>query len=154
MVGPMSKISTVYDAILTELAALYPSKTRIPYPYSLVDNNARFLSDGYGVTIGPSSFEQFEFCDFMTTRDVTVTITKEVFRTDSDYNVIDDITKSLLEDIYEVQKLFYSYNELNVPNDVAKVDLGGVSAVEEVTSGKQSFLSMSATFNFFIIEKL
>lgn len=150
----MSKITTVYDAILTELAALYPAKTRIPYPYSLVDNNARFLSDGYGVTIGPSSFEQFEFCDFMTVRDVTVTVTKEVFRTDSDYNVIDDITKSLLEDIYEVQKLFYSYNELNVPNDVAKVDLGGVSAVEEVASGKQSFLSMSATFNFFIIEKL
>lgn len=150
----MSKITTVYDAILTELAALYPAKTRIPYPYSLVDNNARFLSDGYGVTIGPSSFEQFEFCDFMTVRDVTVTVTREVFRTDSDYNVIDDITKSLLEDIYEVQKLFYSYNELNVPNDVAKVDLGGVSAVEEVASGKQSFLSMSATFNFFIIEKL
>lgn len=150
----MSKITTVYDAILTELAALYPAKTRIPYPYSLVDNNARFLSDGYGVTIGPSSFEQFEFCDFMTVRDVTVIVTKEVFRTDSDYNVIDDITKSLLEDIYEVQKLFYSYNELNVPNDVAKVDLGGVSAVEEVASGKQSFLSMSATFNFFIIEKL
>lgn len=150
----MSKISTVYDAILTELAALYPAKTRIPYPYSLADNNARFLSDGYGITIGPSSFEQFEFCDFMTVRDVTVTVTKEVFRTDSDYNVIDDITKSLLEDIYEVQKLFYSYNELNVPNDVAKVDLGGVSAVEEVVSGKQSFLSMSATFNFFIIEKL
>lgn len=150
----MSKITAVYDAILTELAALYPAKTRIPYPYSLVDNNARFLSDGYGVTIGPSSFEQFEFCDFMTVRDVTVTVTREVFRTDSDYNVIDDITKSLLEDIYEVQKLFYSYNELNVPNDVAKVDLGGVSAVEEVASGKQSFLSMSATFNFFIIEKL
>jgi hypothetical protein len=150
----MSKISTVYDAILAELAALYPEKTRIPYPYSLVDNNARFLSDGFGVTIGPSSFEQFEFCDFMTVRDVSVTVTKEVFRTDSDYAIIDDITKSLLEDIYKVQKLFYSYNELNVPNDIAKVDLGAVSAVEEVVSGKQSFLSMSATFNFFIIEKL
>jgi hypothetical protein len=154
MVIKMSKISSVYDAILVELEALYPGKTRIPYPYSLVDNNARFLSDGYGVSIGSSSFEQFEFCDFMTAREVTVTITKEVFRTDSDYNVIDDITKDLLEDIYKVQKLFYSYNELNVPNDIAKVDLGGVSAVEEVASGKQSFLSMAASFNFFIIEKL
>jgi hypothetical protein len=154
MVIKMSKISSVYDAILVELEALSPGKTRIPYPYSLVDNNARFLSDGYGVSIGSSSFEQFEFCDFMTAREVTVTITKEVFRTDSDYNVIDDITKDLLEDIYKVQKLFYSYNELNVPNDIAKVDLGGVSAVEEVASGKQSFLSMVASFNFFIIEKL
>jgi hypothetical protein len=53
-----------------------------------------------------------------------------------------------------VQKLFYSYNELNVPNDIAKVDIGSVSAVEEVTSGKQSFLSMAASFQFFIIESL
>lgn len=150
----MSKISTVYDAILTELQALYPDKTRIPYPYSLPDNNVRFLSSGYGVIVGPAAFEQFEFCDFMTTRDVTVVVTREAFRTDSDYGVIDDITKNLLEDIYKVQKLFYSYNELNVPNDIAKVDLGSVSAVEEVASGKQSFLSMSASFNFFIIEKL
>ncbi len=150
----MSKISTVYDAILTELAALFPNKTRIPYPYSLPDNNARFMQDGYALAIGSSSFEQFEFCDFMTVRDVTVILTKEVFRTDSDFNVIDDITRQLLENVYEVQKLFYSYNELNVPNDIAKVDIGSVTAVEEVISGKQSFLSMSATFQFYIIEKL
>jgi hypothetical protein len=154
MVKQMSKITAVYDALLTELAALFPNKTRIPYAYSLPDNNARFLIDGYGLTIGSSSFEPFEFCDFMNVRDVNVTFTREVFRTDSDANVIDDITKSLLENVYEVQKLFYSYNELNVPNDIAKVDIGSVSAVEEVLSGKQSFLSMTATFQFYIIEKL
>lgn len=150
----MSKISTVYDALITELEALFPSKTRIPYAYSLADNNARFLINGYGLTVGSSNFEQFEFCNFMNARDITVVVTKEVFRTDSDAQVIDDITKDLLEDIYEVQKLFYSYNELNVPNDIAKVDIGSVSAVEEVTSGKQSFLSMAASFQFLIIESL
>jgi hypothetical protein len=150
----MSKITSVYNAIITELANLFPNKTRIPYAYSLPDNNLRFLSDGYGMTIGSSSFEQFEFCDFMNVRDVNVVLTKEVFRTDSDSDVIDDITRTLLEDIYEVQKLFYSYNELGVPNDIAKVDIGSVSAIEEVLSGKQSFLSMTATFQFYIIEKL
>lgn len=150
----MSKVSSVYDALVTELSTLFPSKTRIPYAYSLVDNNARFLIDGYGLTIGSSSFEQFEFCNFMNAREVSVVVTKEVFRTDSDAQVIDDITKELLEDIYEVQKLFYSYNELNVPNDIAKVDIGSVSAVEEVNSGKQSFLSMTASFQFFIVESL
>lgn len=150
----MSKISTVYDALLVELASLFPDKTRIPYAYSLPDNNARFLIDGYGLTIGSSTFEPFEFCDFMNIRDVSVVFTKEVFRTDSDSAIIDDISKSLLENVYEVQKLFYSYNELNVPNDIAKVDIGSVSAIEEVLAGKQSFLSMTATFNFYIIEKL
>jgi hypothetical protein len=150
----MSKVSTIYDRLLVELAALYPTKTRIPYAYSLPDNNARFLVDGYGLTIGPSSFEQFEFCDFMNTREVNVVLTKEVFRTDSDASVIDSITKAILENVYEVQKLFYSYNELGIPNDIAKVDIGSVSAVEEVISGKQSFLSMTASFNFYIIEKL
>jgi len=150
----MSKVSTIYDQLLIELQALYPAKTRIPYAYSLPDNNARFLVDGYGLSIGASNFEQFEFCDFMNTREVSVVITKEVFRTDSDASVIDSVTKSLLENVYEVQKLFYSYNELGIPNDIAKVDIGSVSAVEEVISGKQSFLSMTASFSFYIIEKL
>lgn len=154
MVIKMSKISSVYDALIIELSSLFQNKTRIPYAYSLVDNNARFLVNGFGLTMGSSTFEQFEFCDFMNSREVSVIFTKEVFRTDSDAHVIDDITKQLLEDIYEVQKLFYSYNELNVPNDIAKVDISSVSALEEVKSGKQSFLSMTASFQFFVVERL
>lgn len=150
----MSKVTNVYNALVLELATLFPTKTRIPYPYSLPDNNARFLINGYGLIIGSSTFEQFEFCDFMNARDVSVVFTSEVFRTDSDANVIDDITKALLENVYQVQKLFFSYNELNVPNDIAKVDIGSVSAVEEVNSGKQSFLSMTASFQFYILESL
>ena len=149
-----SKISTIYDKLLVELAALYPNKTRIPYAYSLGDNNARFLIDGYGLIIGSSNFEPYEFCNFMNIREVTVVLTKEVFRTDSDPVVIDSITKALLENVYDVQKLFYSYNELGIPNDIAKVDIGAVSGVEEVISGKQSFLSMTATFQFYILESL
>ncbi len=150
----MSKISTIYNKIITELEALYPNKTRIPYPYSLADNNARFLINGFGFQVGSSSFEQFEFCDFMNNREVTIVLTKEVFRTDSDAIVVDDIAKALLEDVYNVQKLFFSYNELGIESDIAKVDIGSVSAIEEVLSGKQSFLSMSASFNFYILEKL
>lgn len=150
----MSKISTVYDAILSELETLYSDKTRIPYSYSLTDNNARFLINGYGLTVGASSFQELEFCSFMNSRELNVILTKEVFRTDSDVDVIDGITKALLEDVYKVQKLFYSYNELGVEASIAKVDLGGVSSVEEVNSGKQSFLSMTASFNFYILESL
>ena len=150
----MSKVTAVYDALVLELSSLFPNKTRIPYSYSLGDNNARFLIDGYGLSIGASNFEQFEFCNFMNARDVSVVLTREVFRTDSDASVIDSITKELMESVYDVQKLFYSYNELGVPNDIAKVDIGSVSAVEEVLSGKQSFLSMTATFQFYIIESL
>ena len=150
----MSKVTAVYDALVLELFSLFPNKTRIPYAYSLGDNNARFLIDGYGLSIGASNFEQFEFCNFMNARDVSVVLTREVFRTDSDASVIDSVTKELMESVYDVQKLFYSYNELGVPNDIAKVDIGSVSAVEEVLSGKQSFLSMTATFQFYIIESL
>jgi hypothetical protein len=150
----MSKITSVYDALLSELAALYPTKTRIPYPYSLSDNNARFMIDGYGLVIGDSLFEQFEFCNFMTARTVSVVLTKEVIRTDSNYDVVDDIVKAMLENVYEVQKLFYSYNELGVPNDIAKVEIGSVSGVEEVTSGNSRFVSMTAIFQFSILESL
>lgn len=150
----MSKVTTVYDALVSNLATQFPTLTRIPYPYSLQDNNARFLQNGYGLKMGSAAFELHEFCNFMVGREVSVVFTKEVFRTDSDEVIVDDIVKALLENVYSVQSLFYSYNELGIEASIAKVDIISVSAVEEVRSGNSAFLSMEASFNFSIKESI
>jgi hypothetical protein len=150
----MSKISTTHDAILSNLAALYPTKSRIPNPYSLSDNNKRFLTNGYGLRVESADFQEFEFCNFVVQRVFTVVLTKEIFRLDSDTGVTDVAVKELLEDVYEVQKLFYSYNELGIEASILKVDIGSVSAIETFLGDKQNFLSMTASFNFQIRESL
>jgi hypothetical protein len=150
----VSNITTIYNQIIAKLATTFPTKTRIPYPYSLEDNNKNLLADGYGLIIGGADYEDHEFCNYMISRSISVVFTKEVFRTDSDAVVVDDIVKALSEDVKLTQDLFYAYSELDIDVNIAKVDITSVSGVEEVVSGKQSILAMTANFNFYIKESL
>ena len=150
----MSNNSVVFDRLLVLLVGLFPTKTRIPYPYELIENNKRFLENGYGLIIGSSTFEPTEFCSYVNSKEVTVVFTKEVYRTDSDAVVIDDIVKSLMEDIDKTQREFFNANELGIPANIMRVDITSISGVEQVIGDKQSFLSMRCSFNFLIQEKL
>jgi hypothetical protein len=150
----MSKISTVTDTILLKLAELFPTKTRIPNAYSLVDNNKQFLTDGYGLRIGSAEFNEFEFCNFVVNRTFTIVLTREMFRIDSDTEATDAIVKELLESVYSVQSLLYSYNELGIEESILKVDIGSVSGIETFYNEKQNFLSMTCDFQIQIKESL
>lgn len=150
----MSNISTVVDTIYTKLATLLPSEFRIPNAYSLEDNNRNFLEKGYGVIIGDANYEQFEFCNFMVARTIKVVFTREMFRVDAETTQTDAIVKELLENVVAVQKLFYSYDELGIEANIAKVEIGEVSGVETFVADRQNFLSMTASFSFNILESL
>lgn len=148
----MSNVSTVYDRILTELNTLFPAKTRIPYPYSLVDNQSQFLIDGYGLKIGSGGYEQLEYCSFTANRTISIVVTREAFRLDSNVVAVDDIVKLLLEDIHTIQKNLYELDATNGnSNEIIKVDIGAVSGVQEITTNTK-FLSMEAEFNFLITD--
>lgn len=150
----MSRISTVYDRILVELAALYPSKTRIPYAYDLVSNDDNFLRDGYGLTVGPASPALLEWCKNAMDRQFTIVLTGEVFNTGSNPTIYDDIVKALLEDIFKAQKRFYEPDQIAIEGDIVKIDLNSISEVTQVQAEKLTFLSMSITFNFTIQEDI
>jgi hypothetical protein len=150
----MSNVSIILDQVIVKLGELFPNKTRIPMPYSLTDNNKNFLSDGYGLIIGSASYEQLDFCNRMISQSISVVFTREVFRTDSDVVVIDDIVKSISEDINSVQGLFYAYNELDIEENIAKIDITSISSVESIQGDKQNFLTRTAEFNFYIREQL
>lgn len=150
----MSKISGTYDAILTSLSSLFPNKTKIPYPYDLSEkNNHRFLDNGYGLIAGSQSFDETsDFCRLQTIRNFSVVISREVYRTDSDTTILDASVKSLLEDIYSVQSEFYSYSELDSPENILNVIPTGATELEEIVVGKSRFLAMTASFDFYVEE--
>jgi hypothetical protein len=149
-----SNISAIYDRIPVVLASLFPNKKRIPYPYELDRSNSRAMVDGYGFKIGTASFEELETCGFVVNRSISIVFTKQIFRLDGDVAPIDSILKSLLESVYTVQKSFYNYNELDIPDKIAKVDIGDVTEPIEVFADKETFLSMEASFIFWVYEKL
>lgn len=150
----MTNVTVILNKVVEKLVELFPNKTRIPFPYSLTDNNKNFLSDGFGLVIGSASYEPFETCAYMVSRDISVVFTREVFRTDSDVETIDEIVKQLCEDVNSTQALFYAYNELGIDDNIARIDIVSTSGVEQVQGDKQNFLSMQCSFNFYIRENL
>ena len=79
----MSKISTVYDTILTSVAALFPSKKRIPNAESLGDNLEVFLRNSWALKIDAQTPEDSEFHIMQTIRTFTIIFSKEIIKTDS-----------------------------------------------------------------------
>lgn len=160
----MSNVSIIYDRIVEKLIELYESdidpaknRTRIPNPYSLPDNNDRFLKYGYGIKVGPSgpSNQLDEWCTKNVDQQISIIFTYEMFRTDSEHVPFDDKSKLLLEDVNTIQQIFFSYNELEIEQFVAKIDFGEVTGVELViNSGNSKYLSMEANFTFTIKESL
>jgi hypothetical protein len=149
----MSKITTVYNKIIEKLSELYPDKQRIPNAYSLTDNNDNLLRDSFGLKVGSADFEELEFCNFVVNRTFSVVLTREMFRLESSTGEFDDRSVKMLEDVYEVQELFFNYNELGIGDDILRVQIGSASEVTAFNGDKSNFLSMEASFTFSIKEE-
>ncbi len=150
----MSKISTVYDQVLTELNTLFSTKTRIPNAYSLIDNNDNFLRDGWGLVLGSSSPAPSEFKSFNREFTFTVVLSREVIRLDSDSATIDTVSKALLEDAYTMERRFMDYDQLSIEADIEIIRQGNNSGVEFFIGDNFSFASLEADFIINIRENI
>lgn len=153
----MSKLSTVYDRILVELATLYPSAsgyTRIPYAYDLEKNDDNLLRLGWGVVVGPAERVDLEWCNLAFSREVTIVLTRESFNTGNDEAAYDAIVKGLIEDCYKVQDRFYEPDQLAIEASIVKVDPLGATGIEQVEGDRVTFLTASTSFSFLIREDI
>lgn len=123
----MSKISTVYDAILAELAAVFPSKTQIPDPYSLTDNKIGPLKDGYGLKWNDDSFIPVEFNSHGSSYTFSVVFTRELIRLDSQYAPIHVMAKAFLEDVKLFKDELYRCDKLGVASSIDNIVIGTTS---------------------------
>lgn len=146
----MSKITPAYDALLLALSTLMPGKIRIPNPYNLTQNPKQFLTDSYGLKVGPSDPQVFEFNTMTITRRFSVVIAREVFKKDIDVDIADDASKLILEDVYAIQNLLYSYTDANI----LKIDLNETSEITSVNVDKQDSLSIEVSFTAWVSENI
>jgi len=142
----MSKISTVYDTLLTTLATIFSEKTRVNDPYTITDNPEHLIRDGYGLRKSDSFPAESEFCVFNDNHGFEVILTREIVRAESQDTPLDVEVKGLLEDAYELRERLDRYDELGISTDITQITLGGVSAVAPFITGKGKFISVVVAF--------
>jgi len=100
----MSLISTGYDALLSRLDALFPPTdgwNRLPNPYKPEENSELFLTQGYGIAMGPGNNTNRQVnCKFSVVRQMTVVLTRKYEALENDADAKASTEKQLFEDQY------------------------------------------------------
>jgi len=149
----MTKISNVYDDILTELGTVFPNKLRIPNAYSLPDNPVQFLRDAYGLRVDPATPAQRDFCNFSRFRNFTVMLTREVITTEIQTDPIDTAVKAMLDDLYTLQKEFLGADQFGSSANIDIVNVGGFTGVEYFNFEKTNFITSEVAFSIQVSDK-
>lgn len=95
----MSKVSSIYDAIVTRVGTVLPNHRRLPNPYQIESNTEPSLKQGWGIQIGPGNNpELLVSCQRSIDRDFVIVITRKFYG--SDLNILDKASteKDLMED--------------------------------------------------------
>lgn len=148
----MSNVTDVYDAILTELAVLFPLKTKVFNPYAIDDNPEFVLRDGYGMAVGASTAPQNEFKSVWQERDFLITLTQQVVKSEEDSEKTDDSVKLLLEDLKTLQNEFCKSDQIGIESDIENIVIGTCSGVqfifgnEETGDLREDFIFITQTF--------
>lgn len=148
----MSKISTVYNAILAKVVSIYPTKIRLHNPYELSDNPEIVCKDSWGLRVEDATREDGEFCNLSLTRTFTLVCIRQMVTLASKENGFDSVTASLLEDQQTFLNAFYSPDEIGQPSSIDKIDFTTISGVKEMTANEKKYLFNEVTFTITISE--
>jgi hypothetical protein len=150
----MSDISTAYDAMLTRLAALYPSHKRLENPYILDRNSDMLLNQGYGLAIGPAeNTERFSSCQLSVRRDMIVSITRVVRANEFDIGKKDSAWKTVMED----QALLIADVEADPTlgsTEVVNAKYSTDSGIQPIFGDKDNFVSVVTVVSIEYFENL
>lgn len=142
-----TSISTVYDAILTELGTIFPNKLRIPNAYTIIRNPVQFLRDAYGLRVDAAVEAKRDFCNFSRIRDFTVILSREVLKTDVQTDQMDTAVKAMLEDVYTLQKNFLDGEQIGAATDIDIINVGAFTGIEEFIFEKTNFINTEVAFS-------
>lgn len=142
----MSDVSTVYDAIITKVNALFPNKTRIHNPYELSDNAEIVMKDAWGLKTNAAERVDIEFCNLSISREYSFIFIRQFPTVGAAKDAFDSITKSLLEDQQTFLNNIFSPTELGVQSIVDEIRINTIGGIESTTTDQKKYLSLETTF--------
>ena len=140
-----TKISTIYDALVSVVGGVITTYKRIPNPYFIDENNQLLLAKGFGIGVGSGTRRDLEVCKLAWNRIFTVVLVQQITTTDNNVNDRIDIEKAMLEDHFAIIRAIESASTLN-GNDI-KADVLGDSGMQFLTGDRLKYLSISIDIN-------
>lgn len=149
----MSKISTIYDNVKTRLSTVFPDHYELHNPRNIELNNRLWLTQGQGVLFGSASnTERNLSCRLSIQRDMTITLTRQIYGTDQDLTAKSNTEKQLFEDQYllidDLEK------DPDLDETTARIAYVSDGGIVEVTFDEVQFLMIQSLFQFEYLETL
>lgn len=150
----MSKISTVYDAIVTLIEGSLTGYEKLPNAYDNTDNNELYLTKGYGVAFSAAqNTERFTGCRKASTRrEFSVFLTRLIDVTAHDTTGHATLEKSLMEDLFLLVKAIEVDPDLGGAAANAKYEADG--GIEILEGDRSKYLFIEAAFSAEYIDNL
>lgn len=148
-----TKITTIYDNLVTKLSTVLPAYVRIPNPYSPEENPELFLRKGYGIGIGTGENTRRLICGFFSiNRTFNIILINQILTTDTNSNVRGSFERDLMEDHYTI------VNALEVDNNLSgaavKTIFSADSGIQFVEGEMGKYVMCEITFEVEYLEPI
>lgn len=150
----MSRITNVYNALVTQLSTTLSGKIRLHNPYNLEENAAIVAKDSWGLRVESATKQDQEFCNLSLERSFTVVLMRQMVSLASKEDGFDAVTVGMLEDQQSVAALLSSPNELGQESIIDFINITDISGIQEMTSGEKKYLFSEVAFTITISESI
>ncbi len=151
----MSKITTIIDALRSDLLTAFPNKTLLADPITLENNANGLLIDGYGLYCGAGNSSDVDILHSTSEKQIiNVVFTRELLSTDHNPLPYQVVEKAMFEDKILVVKNFLAIDKLNISSSFDIIEYINHSGIESVVNDKRNYINLIVTFEVTITEEL
>lgn len=150
----MSKISTVYSALISYIESAFGGKYRLHNPYQIEENPDLIRKDAWGIRVLEANREDLEYCNMSLSRSFSVVLVRQFVSLSGKEDGFDFVTTMILEDQQTLAGILFSPSEIDQENNIDRIDITGISGIQELTTGEKRYLFGEVTFNILISESI
>ncbi len=142
----MSTPGTVRNNMITQIEATLTSKTRIPNPREIAQNNDNFLMDGYGIYIGPGSPADSDLGFHFSTKavDIIVVLTEKIYGLENEPTAAANVEDSLHDDKDSIIDAIANIS--GIDSNMISLEYTGDDGGEFIFADKNNYLALSINF--------
>jgi hypothetical protein len=149
----MSSISTIVDQLNTTISGVLTTYSKVPNAYEIGNNAELFLIKGYAIGIDSASNTNRQLgCQLSIARDLTVILVNQVTSNNTDFDAMQNVVKSLMEDQYTIIKAIEKDSSLN--SSAVSIKYASDAGIEFGASSTSKYFLLESIFTCEYFEDL